>query len=129
MQERGDVIAQFHDNVIHLVNSNKTPTSTHSLKSSTQRPAPPALGLTRGVDFSANDQNALTKGKLFPRAGKTFELPFRPGPNTEHGRLHSKQNRKHLMTDVTMTLQGPSLERRDYEENIELLCAAKVGVQ
>lgn len=70
-QERGDRIVQFHDHVVRLVNSDKAPTNTHSLRRATPLPASPSSGLTKIADFSANDQNVLPKVKLFPLEGKT----------------------------------------------------------
>lgn len=70
-----EISAQFYDNLVNLININKTPANTLSeaIHTTASFPAPKR---TKIVDFSGNYRNALTEGRRFPLEGKTRQLPF-----------------------------------------------------
>lgn len=73
--EGREISAQFYDNLVNLINSNKTPANTlrEAIHTTASFPAPKR---TKIVDFSGNYRNALTEGRRFPLEGKTRQLPF-----------------------------------------------------
>lgn len=81
MEEGRETLAGFCDDLIILMNRDKKKTTHKSTltEKSTPLPASPSSVFTKIVDFSANDQNALTRVRLFLLEGKTLKLPFRTG--------------------------------------------------
>lgn len=73
--EGREISAQFYDNLVNLINSNRTPTNTLSeaIHTTASFPAPK---LTKIVDLGGNLPNAFTEGRRFPLEGKTRKLPF-----------------------------------------------------